>query len=233
MTKEAAKKSKWLKEDTLSSALATTKKGKNDVAPLSMAAKADKHDLYQQAVQLPQKEVLTLHAFYKAVHANTVPAPLVLREDFCGTALLCKEWVKRSPLRSAIGVDLDQSVLHYAQRHIRETDPSTMDQITLFHGDVLSIEKVPSADIIAALNYGQSFAILYITCYVYLDCVVGCFYFHTRKELVDYLVKSRESLKKHGVMICDLFGGYDTYLKTESITKRRLNADTFVPLLLI
>jgi hypothetical protein len=39
-----------------------------------------------------------------------------LREDFCGTALLCAGWVKQRG-RTAVGVDLDPEVLAWGTEH--------------------------------------------------------------------------------------------------------------------
>ena len=62
------------------------------------AKTADKHDLYQRSVQDAATEVYFINRAYKSKRGT---APLTLREDFCGTALLCGAWVKSSKERSA------------------------------------------------------------------------------------------------------------------------------------
>lgn len=44
---------------------------------------------------------------------GTVQAPLHLREDFCGSALVCVTWCKGDVFRSAVGLDLDPEPLRW------------------------------------------------------------------------------------------------------------------------
>ncbi|ODQ54436.1 hypothetical protein SAICODRAFT_6190 [Saitoella complicata NRRL Y-17804] len=171
-----------------------------------LADQADKHALYQRAVQLPAKEVITLNSIYTALRPG-LPAARVLREDFCGTALLCKEWIKRNVEREAIGVDLDESVVKYANE-VTRSDATVAERVTVYHGDVMKVEGVPKADIIVVLNY-------------------GAFYFHTRPLLLQYFKKSLTSLNPDGVLICDMFGGTTrTSATPSSLHKRILDKDT-------
>ena len=66
------------------------------------AKTADKHDLYQRSVQDAATEVYFINRAFKAKHKRP---PLTLREDFCGTALLCGEWVRSMPTRRAVGIE--------------------------------------------------------------------------------------------------------------------------------
>ena len=43
--------------------------------------------------------------------------PKILREDFCGTAIVASRWVKGHPERRAIGLDLDGPTLDWAREH--------------------------------------------------------------------------------------------------------------------
>lgn len=63
----------------------------------------DKHDLYETCVQSPKH----LAPLLRAVHARD---PVVLGEDFAGTAALSYEWIKRSGAR-AVAVDLDTAAM--------------------------------------------------------------------------------------------------------------------------
>ena len=69
-----------------------------------MAAAADKYDLYIRSVQSPDVEVTFFDRAYRAQYGRR---PMILREDFCGTAAVCYDWVKSAPGRTAVGVDLD------------------------------------------------------------------------------------------------------------------------------
>ncbi len=57
---------------------------------------------------------------------RTMAKPLVLREDFCGTAMLSHEWVARDVERTAWGVDLDADVLAWADAHHRQGATSSL-----------------------------------------------------------------------------------------------------------
>ncbi|KAJ2612442.1 hypothetical protein H4S08_002687, partial [Coemansia sp. RSA 1365] len=103
--------------------------------PKTMAEMADKHQLYMQAVQNPRKEVRNLDSIYRTLSARYMTyedrlddnGPLLcqrrgamtLREDFCGTAVLCAEWIRARavPDRRAYGVDIDPEVVDYAWKH--------------------------------------------------------------------------------------------------------------------
>jgi hypothetical protein len=77
----------------------------------------DKYWLYQEAFQSPAEEVLWLETLFRH-HRRREPE--LLREDFCGTALLCAQWVFSSPPgyeRRAIGVDISAEALAWGRRH--------------------------------------------------------------------------------------------------------------------
>lgn len=161
----------------------------------SLASQANKHELYQDAVQAPRKEIVNLYNIYhKLFFLSSNPAaerhpPLTLREDFCGTAVLCREWVTRNPAeRAAWGVDNDPNVLAYSRECILSTDPSVAERVTLVEKDVLKVDGVPKVDIITGLNY-------------------GIFYFHKQRDLVTYLKMAKNGLNESGILIVDAFGG--------------------------
>ena len=54
----------------------------------------DKHILYEKSVQTPDSDVQFMKRVFKAERGRL---PQVLREDFCGTAALCCEWIKMFP----------------------------------------------------------------------------------------------------------------------------------------
>ena len=84
----------------------------------------DRFELYECCVQSPRHVV----GFLRAAHGEE---PLVLREDFCGTAAVSRRWAadgqKRGDDSRALGVDLDGAALARARemavvgatRHVR------------------------------------------------------------------------------------------------------------------
>jgi hypothetical protein len=91
-----------------------------DVPPLTLprstkrkltARTADKHVLYQESVQSPESDAGFFTRYFKKLAGRPLR---ILREDFCGTALLCCEFVRLHGDNIAIGVDLDVPTLRWA-----------------------------------------------------------------------------------------------------------------------
>ena len=76
------------------------------------ARNADKHWLYEKSVQTPDVEVVFIDRVFKKEFGRL---PAFLREDFCGTAILCAEWAKRRGGNTALGVDLDGPTLEWGR----------------------------------------------------------------------------------------------------------------------
>ncbi|KAJ2844949.1 hypothetical protein IWW36_004983 [Coemansia brasiliensis] len=179
-----------------------------------MAELADKHQLYMQAVQNPKKEVKNIEVIYRTLsnrllhHINSTLMykyryAVTLREDFCGTAILCAEWVRSSSLsdRRAYGVDIDPNVIEYANSHVI-SNLSNGSLIQLVCGDVLeagchSKNTLPPVDIIVAFNFSVC-------------------YFHQRRDLISYLKHSYDNLNEFGLLFCDIFGGAESGSKEVS-----------------
>ncbi|KAI8806772.1 hypothetical protein BJ742DRAFT_815243 [Cladochytrium replicatum] len=225
----------------------------------TIAETVDRHEVYHKAVQLPEEDVRNLQTFYKRAHEEVsrmgrrrvkksggeddddlgerVQATL-LREDFCGTAIVCREWSKLSPENIAYGVDLDAAVLDYADKVTRGTKGGTeSERVKLYWGDVLvdqhkpvapsdqnvrivedddtptadkrgSLGALPKVDIIAGLNYGVC-------------------YFGDRTTLVKYLRASRSRLRDGGVLVVDVFGGGNVTSGKGRIVERRFEDFTY------
>lgn len=152
------------------------------------AKTADKHVLYEKSVQCPDFEVEFASRLFKRRAGRTA---LVLREDFCGTALLCAEWVQSRPDRRAIGVDLDPKVLAWGRAHNVEPLGEAAARITLLRGDVRTSQSDP-CDVLMALNYSY-------------------FIFKDRPTLRGYFESARHNLATDGLFILDLFGGWEAY----------------------
>ncbi|KAI9207740.1 uncharacterized protein BJ171DRAFT_491349 [Polychytrium aggregatum] len=139
-----------------------------------------------------------------------VGIPTSLREDFCGTAILCKEWCRGSVSRLAFGVDLDPAVIEYARSVVLSEGPES-SRVRVVVGDVCTERqtlKLPRVDIIAGLNYGVN-------------------YFHKRTQLMKYLTSSHEALKRGGILVVDLFGGSRMTSVGGRLFKRRFRNFTY------
>ncbi len=171
----------------------------------SMAARADRYELYLQSVQAPDVDVKFFQRVYKS---NFKQAAQSLREDFCGTAAVCCEWVGKRGEREAWGVDLDAEPLAWGQQFNLPLVPEPRrDLVHFVEGDVRTA-KTPPADIITAQNFSYC-----------------CF--KTRDELRNYFKVALGNLKKQGVFILDLFGGYES-IEDEREDERDLKGFTYV-----
>jgi SAM-dependent methyltransferase len=151
----------------------------------TMAEKADIHDLYEQSVQAVDVEAEFLNDTFRALRKR---APLRLREDFCGTASLCCEWVRRDPERHAVGVDIDKPTLDWGRKHrLAKLPQSARARVRLLHDDVRSVQTEP-VDIVGAFNFSY-------------------FCFKSRDEMRAYFERVRHALADDGVFFLDAFGG--------------------------
>lgn len=148
------------------------------------AATADKHELYQLSVQDPEIEIAFVNRVYRKTYGRI---PLTLREDFCGTAFFCAEWVKSNPERTAIGIDLDQPTLDWgiAKNLAPLNEPG--QRVTLLCQNVLDPVK-KSFDIALGLNFSY-------------------WVFMTRDDMRAYFKGVHDSLGKQGLFFLDAYGG--------------------------
>lgn len=150
------------------------------------AKTADKHVLYQLSVQAPDAEVLYLNDWFKKLRGRR---PLSLREDFCGSALICAHWVASSKERTATGVDIDRRVLRWGNEHNLQPLGEARERVTLLCQDVR--RKVPvKHDIVCAFNFSY-------------------WIFKTREALRDYFARVRGGLAKDGLFFLDAYGGWE------------------------
>lgn len=153
----------------------------------TMAATADKYDLYIRSVQSPDVEVTF---FDRAFRSHYGRRPTVLREDFCGTAAVCYEWVKSSRERRAVGVDLDAEPLVWgARRFGASLSEEQSARLRLVHGDVLKTGS--KAEVVAAQNFSYC-----------------CF--ETRDQLRAYFRQVHRCLDRQGMLVLDVLGGSET-----------------------
>lgn len=163
--------------------------------PRYTARTADKFELYQIAVQSPQADLAFLARHYRRERGRE---PLHLREDFCGTALLCATWVAGRRDRTAEGYDLDATTLDWGRSHNLAPLGAAARRVTLHQLDVRARGGRP-ADIRIAQNFSY--------------CI-----FKTRDEMRHYFRRARQSLAPGGMFALDLYGGTEA---TEEMEEER------------
>jgi cyclopropane fatty-acyl-phospholipid synthase-like methyltransferase len=155
----------------------------------TLADKADRHRCYELAVQCAEAEVDFIDRSYRVLRGRNAR---LLREDFCGTASVCCEWVKRRKTNRAVGVDIDGEVLEWGQCHnLADLSAHALKRVQLLEEDVLVVDGA-RPDIIAAMNF--SYWLLKERCAV-----------------KRYFERVRKALKDDGVFFLDAYGGYDSY----------------------
>lgn len=166
---------------------------------LTMAEQADIHELYEEAVQNVEHEVEFMQTTFNEIRGRTAH---VLREDFCGTASACCQWVRQGKAFQAIGVDIDPAVLEWGRRNRLSRLPvADQARVSLIEGDVMTADT-PPADVLAAFNFSY-------------------FIFDTRDKLRAYFERAYGALKDDGVFFVDLFGGSEAQEEMREKTKHK------------
>jgi len=164
----------------------------------------DRHRLYEESVQSPDEHARWFDEFFQERNGRL---PHSLKEDFCGTSLLSAYWVGMRPENTAVGVDLDEETLDWArENNISPLNEEEKSRITLHHADVMEVTE-PKVDIVAALNFSY-------------------FEFKTREALRAYFETARRSLAPGGVLILDIFGGWEAQM--EETDRTRYKGFTYV-----
>ncbi|MCB1309126.1 MAG: class I SAM-dependent methyltransferase [Leptospiraceae bacterium] len=157
------------------------------------AKKADKYELYQQAVQNPEFETQMVEKFYRRLRGTR---PELLREDFSGTFIFSCEWVKRYSGYHALCVDLDPEPLEWGKKHnLSKLTADQQSRIEIRQQNVLEI-KEPKVDIVTAFNFSY-------------------WIFMQRAEMLRYFKSVRQSLRPNGMFIMDSFGGAEAHSEQE------------------
>jgi hypothetical protein len=160
---------------------------------------ADRHVLYEQSVQSTEFEYEFVDENFRRIRGRKAH---LLREDFCGTAQMCCEWVRGRKSNHAIGVDLDGEVLQWSrEHHIAGLKPDQKARVTLLQEDVLAVKTDP-VDIVMAMNFSWQI-------------------FEERAQLRNYFASVRDSLVDDGILFLDCFGGYDSYREIEEKTRHK------------
>jgi SAM-dependent methyltransferase len=155
---------------------------------MSLAESADRHRLYQDAVQDVVSEIDFIFDTWQQLRDR--PAQW-LREDFCGTANTSCEWVRRSLKHYVVGVDLDPEVLAWGRaNNLGALGRDERGRIELLHADVLDAVVEPM-DIVLAMNFSY---------YLFME----------RATMLRYFQAARQCLAPDGIMFLDAYGGYES-----------------------
>lgn len=117
----------------------------------TMAETADRHVLYEKSVQNVEFEYNFVSDTFRKLRGRR---PRQVREDFCGTASMCCEWVRRSKKNTAIGVDIDPQVLAWGRKHnLSRLKPDARLRISLIQEDVFRVKTDKPVDVVLAMNF--------------------------------------------------------------------------------
>lgn len=156
---------------------------------LTLADRADRYRCYELSVQYAKAEVDFVDRNFSRLRGRTAHR---LREDFCGTAAVCCEWVGRRRTNRAIGVDIDRGVLDWGRDHnLAALDEHAAKRVSLLEEDVLTVAGM-RPDIITAMNF--SYWLL-----------------RDRGSVKRYFARVLRALQDDGIFFLDAYGGYDSY----------------------
>jgi predicted RNA methylase len=165
----------------------------------TQAARADRHALYERAVQGVEAECDFIADTFRKLRGRS---PVRLREDFCGTAAISCHWATRGPRHTAIGVDLDPEVLAWARRFkLPRLKPTQRARVRLVEANVLDV-RTPKVDAVCAFNFSY-------------------WIFKDREILRQYFRQAHAALVRDGVFFLDAFGGYEATRVQRERTRHR------------
>lgn len=169
------------------------------------AATADKHVLYERAVQNVEAELDFVDRTFRKLRGRK---PARLREDFCGTGNTSCAWVRRRSTNYAVGLDIDQHTLDWGQaHHVASLKPTQRERVRLIRRNVLRPGDARDMDCVLAMNFS------YWT-------------FQDRATMKRYFKAVRRSLKPDGIFYLDFYGGSEAFLDIEE--ERKLDGFTYV-----
>jgi len=167
----------------------------------TQAEQADRHVLYEAAVQCPEAEIDFVDETFTSLRGRRAR---LLREDFCGSAAVCREWIRRRPDNVATGVDIDPAVLEWGRRrHLARLPRRARERVQLLEADVTGV-RTQAVDVALAMNFSY-------------------WIFQTRERMRGYFQSVRRALVRDGVFFLDAFGGYEAF----KVLKERTACDGF------
>jgi len=158
--------------------------GAEPIVLSSFAAQADKHLVYEQAVQSPEADVNLIQGIYR--HYNQGNA-YRLREDFCGTALTLCHWVAQGECFSGEGLDNDPAPIDWGRTHNLARPGVGHRRANLRVADA-RLPSLQSPDVRCAFNFSY-------------------WVFRQRQDMLDYFCHAQRDLADNGVLILDATGG--------------------------
>ena len=160
-------------------------------------SREDKYRLYEESVQNYEGDIEFINEEYHRIYNRN---PLLLREDFCGTAAMACNWVKQSPHHYSWGIDKDTEPIGYGKDyHFANLRDRQKKRMSFINGNVLD-EYSFKADIITAFNFSYQV-------------------FKKRRHMLEYFKKVREGLGEEGLFLIDIFGGTETFQSLEEETE--------------
>jgi len=163
----------------------------------TLAARADRHRLYEASVQDPESELEFVAETFAELAGRRLRS---IREDFCGTANTACHWVASGREHYAVGVDLDGETLAWGRKHhVASLKRGARSRIELIEGDVLDT-RTDRVDAVLAMNFSY-------------------YLFTTRETLRRYFEAARAALKVDGILFLDAFGGYEAHQELEERTE--------------
>ncbi len=178
-----------------------TKKKKNDKdkKKKQKLPEFNKYYYYENSVQSPESDVEFFENTYKKLRGK---AATTLREDFCGTHMICCEWLKLAEDKKAIGVELDPEPIEYGRQvHEAKLNDDQLKRLSVLQENVLS-KGLPKADIVSASNFSY-------------------FLFKKREDLKAYFANAKRGVNKDGIFIIDCFGGQQCMTPNEEETEHK------------
>jgi SAM-dependent methyltransferase len=163
----------------------------------TMAERADRHELYESAVQNVEEECKFVSKTFEQIRGRQA---LSFREDFCGTASAACQWTRLGPEHTAVGIDIDAEVLQWGRENrLSRLDPDQLARIRLVEANVMEAQP-EQVDVVGAFNFSY-------------------WIFQTRPLMLEYFGKIRAALKSDGVFFLDAFGGYEAFEEMKEKTK--------------
>lgn len=159
-------------------------RGKKKKTSPSLAMQADKHAIYQLAVQSPETDVELLQNLYKKCRGKKAWR---LREDFCGTGLTLAHWVAQGKRYSGEGFDIDPDPVKWGRDNNLAPLGKAAERGVLHIADA----RAPSTsvpDIRCSFNFSH-------------------WVFTTRETLLEYFRSAYLDLAETGVFVLDATGG--------------------------
>ena len=167
------------------------------------AKTSDVNELYESSVQEPESELEFIDRIWQERRGRLASS---IREDFCGTGLISREWVARRESNTAVGVDLDQATLDWSlARAQSRLEAGQLERLRLVCSDALTIGG-DLVDSVLAMNFSY-------------------YVFKERADLLAYFRSVHESLVDDGILMIDAYGGSDSF--TEMTEDRDLDGFTY------